>query len=985
MSPEPLRHVLQATGYLLDGEPAPGVQLGETAQRSRRRSRDFVPDALWRSPSALTVYFKSESTTPSKELVGAWQREIWNEGFAPLLWVISPERIDVYNGFGTPVNDGDAREHLLRTFGLVESALRELDEFAGRIALETGQFWLQDNVVDRKTGVDQKLLSDLAHLEHDLVESELARSAAQALIGRVIFTQYLIDRGIVDAPRLKRVCGHKSLSAILRDRAATERLFLWLSQKFNGDMFPPSAATTPKTSYLSRVADFLEAVDPATGQQSFFPYQFDVIPVELISSIYEQFTHAVPARANKKASEAVQNGVHYTRLSLVSLVLDEVMEDLTGKETVLDLTCGSGVFLVEALRRLVSLRAQGQQPTREVIRSTLYEQLFGVDISEAAIRVGAFSLYLAALELDPDPHPPEALRFRPLIGKTLMVGDARTIGHTDDEYPLATKNGLRRFDVIVGNPPWGFRGRGGTAARRRTRTPGIPAQPRGEGLDFVLRAAEFSHERTRFGIVLSAMPFFSRSGTGMAAAQHVLRMLAPVTLVNLSNLCSWLFATATMPAVVLLARHRPQDAEQVTIVQIPWSPGGARTHTFDVSSSNILRLPLDDVEKYPVKLKAAAVGRNRDLVLLESLTTAHHSFGDWLATLKTELHVGLIRGLPRNQNRDARQLRGLELLGTKDIERFHIREGLSRFNQAKAQWPRDREIYRAPLLVVKETLSAGARPIVALSDRDLVFTNTYFGASFPPGYSDSIRLLSGILSSSLASWFFVITASEFGLWKRRLLRHDVAQLPIPDLKPATRSVAGKRVLKIVNRLTKADSDDGWSELDEAVFDLYQLDRADRVVAEDGLFRATWQWQEGREHSVEPADVHSDVSRYATVFLSTITSWLSARNKRWMRAEVFDLREGSALRVVRFVLEDGPGTSTVDVVNGHDGVAAVLGAIGQRLHVKLSNVLSGNREIRVHGRNEVVIIKPAARRYWLGVAALEDADSVVAESLTGSIV
>ena len=170
MSPEPLRHVLQATGYLLDGEPAPGVQLGETAQRSRRRSRDFVPDALWRSPSALTVYFKSESTTPSKELVGAWRREIWNEGFAPLLWVISPERIDVYNGFGTPVNDGDAREHLLRTFGLVESALRELDEFAGRIALETGQFWLQDNVVDRKTGVDQKLLSDLAHLEHDLVE-----------------------------------------------------------------------------------------------------------------------------------------------------------------------------------------------------------------------------------------------------------------------------------------------------------------------------------------------------------------------------------------------------------------------------------------------------------------------------------------------------------------------------------------------------------------------------------------------------------------------------------------------------------------------------------------------------------------------------------------------------------------------------------------------------------------------------------------------
>ena len=57
---------------------------------------------------------------------------------------------------------------------------------------------------------------------------------------------------------------------------------------------------------------------------------------------------------------------------MVSLVLDEVMEGLSGKETVLDLTCGSGVFLVEALRRLVHLKAGGLEPTRELIRATLY-------------------------------------------------------------------------------------------------------------------------------------------------------------------------------------------------------------------------------------------------------------------------------------------------------------------------------------------------------------------------------------------------------------------------------------------------------------------------------------------------------------------------------------------------------------------------------------------------------------------------------------
>ena len=80
-----------------------------------------------------------------------------------------------------------------------------------------------------------------------------------------------------------------------------------------------------------------------------FPYQFDVIPVELISSIYEQFAHADPVNTGT----GTETDVFYTRLSLVSLVLDEAMDGLTGNETVLDLTCGSGVFLVEALRRLV--------------------------------------------------------------------------------------------------------------------------------------------------------------------------------------------------------------------------------------------------------------------------------------------------------------------------------------------------------------------------------------------------------------------------------------------------------------------------------------------------------------------------------------------------------------------------------------------------------------------------------------------------------
>ena len=378
MIAQSLRKVLEATGYLENGEPAHGVYLEQDA-RIKCHAREFAPDALWRSESALTVYFKLERKDPSTKRVERWRQEIWNQGFAPLLWVVSPHRIDLYNGFGRPRKTEDAAAHRLGTFKLIDSELDDLDAFAGRLAMETGQFWQQAPSVDRKTSVDRQLLNDLADLERDLVEARLDRLDAQGLIGRSIFTQYLIDREIITEPFLVSDYGHRNFPSILRDPPATEQLFDWLRDSFNGDMFPLQGSTASRPKHLHRVADFLEAVDPQSRQTTLFPYQFDVIPVELISSIYEQFAHSATSTPDRN----LRRDVFYTRLSLVSLVLDETMEGLSGEETVLDLTCGSGVFLVEALRRLVNLRTNGRQPNREVIRTTLHEQIYGMDISES--------------------------------------------------------------------------------------------------------------------------------------------------------------------------------------------------------------------------------------------------------------------------------------------------------------------------------------------------------------------------------------------------------------------------------------------------------------------------------------------------------------------------------------------------------------------------------------------------------------------------
>lgn len=204
MIAEPLGRALEATGYLLanGAGAAPSVTLAGSDAHDWRPLPSFEPDVWWRSDAesyrrgvggGLSVYFKFVEE-PRDVPVAEWQREVWNRGFSPLLWLVSPERIDLYNGFGAPRGQDDPEA--LDTFGFVGAELTRLDTLAGRLAMETGQFWRLEPRVSRETSVDRRLLRDLHRLEHQLVAADLDRGEAQALIGRCIFAKYLIDRKI---------------------------------------------------------------------------------------------------------------------------------------------------------------------------------------------------------------------------------------------------------------------------------------------------------------------------------------------------------------------------------------------------------------------------------------------------------------------------------------------------------------------------------------------------------------------------------------------------------------------------------------------------------------------------------------------------------------------------------------------------------------------------------------------------------------------
>ena len=114
-------------------------------------------------------------------------------------------------------------------------------------------------------------------------------------------------------------------------------MFERLCNRFNGDLFPIGGAEGDvHESHLGLLLSFLNSTNLETGQLSLWPYNFEYIPIELISNIYDIFLD------NRRAS-----GAYYTPLLLADFILEETMGDdiIRPEMTVLDPACGSGIFL----------------------------------------------------------------------------------------------------------------------------------------------------------------------------------------------------------------------------------------------------------------------------------------------------------------------------------------------------------------------------------------------------------------------------------------------------------------------------------------------------------------------------------------------------------------------------------------------------------------------------------------------------------------
>ncbi len=445
-----------------------------------------------------TVYVRDEKRPLDPAQAAEVHRQFWNQGVATVLLLRDPEKVCVFSSMTKPVepsaaNKGDIDQRLVETINLATQAT-----WAQRfyLRLATGQYYSGANEAkfDPQQGVDAYLIDNLGAVRDKLTEGKagLDPSVAHAFLGRVLFTCYLCDRGIIKLADYFRNREWESLRDLLADQDNTAAhsalygtLFPALKRDFNGSMFDDDLAAEReliRPAHLKAIRRFLDGNEVRKGQRllGFWAYDFKFIPVETISAIYEDFL------AKEGVSEKRKSGAYHTPRFLAEMTLDLALEGvrpLRGKDF-LDPACGSGIFLVLLFNRLAAewrAAQKGKWSPEEQAKElhALLGSLRGVDKNLTACRIACFSLYLAFLDQF---DPPSLWAYMKATGEKLpsllqfadpkkKAPDIPVIWEKDFLQLAADWKG--QFDIVVGNPPWAGRGSKQIAHKFMEATPDV--------------------------------------------------------------------------------------------------------------------------------------------------------------------------------------------------------------------------------------------------------------------------------------------------------------------------------------------------------------------------------------------------------------------------------------------------------------------------------------------------------------------------------
>ncbi|MFA6150519.1 MAG: N-6 DNA methylase [Chitinophagaceae bacterium] len=949
-------------------------------------AKDFGASAVYfrfyndNRPPKPQIYIYDNSDFTSDNVCGAdIHHKLWNAGIVPFCFIFEKTQILIFNCAKKPEWDSKGEDFTTSPHDLI-SLLSEvndkLQEYNVR-QFDSGLFWDSAAGKDFKyeEGAYEQLLSQLKAVKANIISRVGNENAAlvKRILMMLILIKYLEERkdddgnGALNPATFYEPFNDKnpSLEGALNNADTFIKVLQELSSKehFNGQIFYLSKeeCKTLKEIDLTLFKFFVRGDvsifstgKHGIGQMALWKlYQFNYLPIELISHIYEDFL------ANESGQK--KKGVVYTPPYLVQFLIDQCMPLKDGRQDfkIVDPACGSGIFLVGAFKRMIQwwrVRNSWSKPKKENIeelKMILKNNIFGCDLESEAVTLSYFSLGLALLDALSPKEIWRNVHFDNLIDSNLFQGD---FFKTLDEGKL--KND---FHLVIGNPPFNseFTDWAETINKKEKQAnqlrPDIPDNQ--IALLFLEQSFKLLQHGGRCCLILPSGPVLYNTNTHefrkYLFEQHYFKGVFDFT-----PLRAKLFtgsSSSAKPAVVsiLSEKTKPENRSIYHYIFRRTKASGEKID-FEIDHYDIHKVSHKTATNNSGVWQANFMGGGRLHQLLSKVSELR-TLGEYLDEMVTNNSWKVAEGWIENP--DAKSIRKIHsLLDREELSANENAELIKLLTKHKAEWvtnhnyvetdsftekgitsikkcdaeffyrasKKNKEIFQPPHLLIKEQSGVQSIPIEFRSDY-LTFRNEIIGIHSPeedtellqriekryknnPSYSALLWLLSGR----------IITTRE-GV----VLKNDILSLPYPDKEIQFDSIE-KELLSDIS--------------------LYYSD-----------FRKA-----GEKSIVLERVQKKELDTFGKFYCKILNSIY--KNFKPLTPIV-----GDEFIAYPFVLGDKP---EIEIPTSIENIEAKLRTL---INVQKGYNLWIKRIIKVYHKNVIFLYKPNQKRYWLPSIAVRDAD------------
>jgi type I restriction-modification system DNA methylase subunit len=903
------------------------------------KAKQFHVDAVYfrffednRPPLAQIYIYDNIINTRNELNYAELHRAIWSSCEISTFLIVDETTIRVYDSREpVSIKNEEIKSFPIKTLDL-SFTNQVLKEYNAEL-FNNGSFWERpenkQHFLYNKVA-SERLIAGLKKVRENLQKnSGLSNQLIDKLLIICILIKYLEENGVDKESHqnlahhfFKEATGYSTLEEIIRNNQLV-CLLNSLAKHFNGGIFSLDEywlAEITKAD-ISPLAFFFEA----GYQNNLFgwkEYSFEHIPVELISNFYEEF---IPQNNLLEESSRQSTGAVYTPSFLVNLLIDECLplkyenDALNENIKLIDPTCGSGIFLVTAYKRLVqrwrlknSKDGKLANTNPKILKEILSKNIYGVDANQNSVNLSIFSLQLAVCSM--------------LTPKQIWVDfghldnlEGKNIVHQDFfKYLINLKK--NDFDLVIGNPPFKRNKLGGKTINYYTNIlkEKHPVKFKNEEKEFALLFLEKSahllkKESGKLCLIMPSGPLLYLGKSSIDYRKGLFSTYKISQIIDFTYLRRILFSATIPTLAIFLETSKPKEDD--TILHIV----GKRTKTskekayFEFDHYDFYNVPLSYVTNLPNVWKCNLIG------------------GDMVYNIvsKIKKQTPVLRNFYKEEKIICKSS-----VSKIDFMRFSISNNVKE-NQQRSLFheelfcdERDKNDSDASIWAIRKKITKGKFPEEVLLSN---FKNNFFDGISYLGNKNSLLKLKDyfIKNSNIMSFYIAATSTRQGVRSPYVINsEDIHEFPYIN---------------------------NWNDI---------LTEEDRFIIEDVGKYILDEFGNG-EKAIINKDLAtiSDLKKFSSVYCNILNKVYQESDNR--KYTLTSITEGNAYYICEYVFTGNE--STVEELFNEDNLDTILSSWNYSRSKKI------NRVFRVYTPNIIKLIKPKQLRYWLKSKALRDAD------------